>query len=486
MMSRVSRTGNVDTMLNDLFTDHTFTDVTIVCDDKVMIPAHKNILTSASTLMKELLEKEERCNTVVCTDVSVTEIKQLLQFIYLGEVSIKKSNLKSFIEMANGFGIQHKVFQGHDDMINPKNISPNSDKTKNEKHKKLECDQCDYKTNLKGNLKAHIEVKHDLIRVPCSLCDFWGSRQYIYQHMKNTHGRKFSLKKRKNRVRCDLCGKHFSRRDTLEKHLQDNHEGGPDKPESGHERELGQVKQESSTIIQSNIELDSEQVLSTFIQNNIELDSKQEFSAIIQSNIELNSEQETNTIIHNNIELDSEQETDTIIPNNIELNSQQETNTFIHNNIELNSEQETDTIIHNNIELNSQQETDTIIHNNIKLESEEDAGSFINNNIELDSERESSTIIPNNIEFDSQQTVTFSKSNIKSIEPTQFLSVDCITENNDYDLDSSNDSGKSPSKNSSKVLIGELFLKRISKKERNNCDLCDMKFKSKVLRNTHK
>ena len=95
MMSRVSRTGNVDT-INDLFTDHTFTDVTIVCDDKVMIPAHKNILTSASTLMKELLEKEERCNTVVCTDVSINEMKQLLQFIYLGNVSIKKSEFKSF------------------------------------------------------------------------------------------------------------------------------------------------------------------------------------------------------------------------------------------------------------------------------------------------------------------------------------------------------------------------------------------------------
>ena len=124
-MSQVPRSRNIDIMLADLFTDHTFTDVTIVCNDKVIIPAHKNILTSASPLMKQLLGEDLMCNTLVCTDISITEMKQLLQYIYLGKVSINKSQLKRFIDIANVFGIQHSGFREHDNKIHSTEVTPN-------------------------------------------------------------------------------------------------------------------------------------------------------------------------------------------------------------------------------------------------------------------------------------------------------------------------------------------------------------------------
>ena len=268
-MSQVSRSRKIDIMLNDLFTDHTFTDVTIVCKDKVMIPAHKNILTSASTLMKQLLEEDFMCNTVFCTDISLNEMKQLLQYIYLGQVSINKSQLKRFIEIADVFGIQHSGFQEHDNKIHSTEVTQNKNSgTTNQKQKKYKCDHCDYETKYSSALRTHNDIKHDLIKFPCSLCDYWGSRAAIYHHMKNIHGKKFSSKKLKNKEKfsCDHCGKDLSRRDKLQEHIHRKHARACNMPEAGplgEEETIASLQLEGDTINDhrsSDIKLDSKPV----------------------------------------------------------------------------------------------------------------------------------------------------------------------------------------------------------------------------------
>ena len=94
-MAMLTREENLSLTLHELFKDQNFTDVTIVCNDKVIIPAHRFILTTASSLMKQLLEQDVLCNTVFCTDISHIEMRLLLEYIFFGQVSMKKSDLKT-------------------------------------------------------------------------------------------------------------------------------------------------------------------------------------------------------------------------------------------------------------------------------------------------------------------------------------------------------------------------------------------------------
>ena len=375
-MSQEPRARNIDIMLADLFTDHTFTDVTIVCNDKVMIPAHKNILTSASPLMKQLLGEDLMCNTLVCTDISITEMKQLLQYIYLGKVSINKSQLKRFIDIANVFGIQHSGFREHDNLIHSVEISPskNSENT-NQKPKIYKCDHCDYETNFNSALRTHNNTKHDLIRFPCSLCDYWGSKSAIYQHMKNIHGTKFSSKKikNKNKFNCDHCGKDLSRRDKLQEHIQRKHARVCNMPESG---PTG----------------NEENICGTELEN-----VKQ----------------------------------------------------------------------------------DTIIHHSA--------------NIEPDDQRAETVSISSITPIEMKTT----DNSLESIESTQLFSVDNSRPERTKELNTLSESKNYPILHSSKDMIDKLFLglvnerkaatkARIRKTKNIKCNLCDMKFKSKALRNTHR
>ena len=48
----------------------------------------------------------------------------------------------------------------------------------------ISCDQCDYHTPFKDNLKKHKEAKHDGIKYPCDKCDYAATqKQRLMVHM---------------------------------------------------------------------------------------------------------------------------------------------------------------------------------------------------------------------------------------------------------------------------------------------------------------
>jgi len=52
----------------------------------------------------------------------------------------------------------------------------------------ISCDQCDYHTPFKGNLKKHKEAKHDGIKYPCDKCDYAATqKQSLMVHMRKMH-----------------------------------------------------------------------------------------------------------------------------------------------------------------------------------------------------------------------------------------------------------------------------------------------------------
>jgi hypothetical protein len=86
--------------------DLDFSDVTLVCGDE-HVEAHKVVLSSASSFFKNLLKKNRHPYPLIYfRGVMKDDIKSILDFIYLGEVSILEENLDSFLSLAKEFELR--------------------------------------------------------------------------------------------------------------------------------------------------------------------------------------------------------------------------------------------------------------------------------------------------------------------------------------------------------------------------------------------
>ena len=86
----------------DLFESKRFSDVTLVTEDQVQFDAHRIILAGASRVFNNLLSlATERSAIVFLNGVKSTELRDILRYIYLGEVSVRESrNVREFQKIA--------------------------------------------------------------------------------------------------------------------------------------------------------------------------------------------------------------------------------------------------------------------------------------------------------------------------------------------------------------------------------------------------
>ena len=100
-------TSNRTACLSDLLTRNVFVDVTLVFDDNDQVKAHKVILASASSFFQNLLEKNPHPNPMLYIRGMTKKLfVSLLDFIYLGEVSLPESDFDTFINMARDLKIK--------------------------------------------------------------------------------------------------------------------------------------------------------------------------------------------------------------------------------------------------------------------------------------------------------------------------------------------------------------------------------------------
>ena len=85
-----------------------FTDVTLVCKDDMLVRAHRVILASASSFFKAALlrKKVVRQRRLYLRGLTAVEIETALDFLYLGEVSVVKEEVTSFIKVAQDLGLR--------------------------------------------------------------------------------------------------------------------------------------------------------------------------------------------------------------------------------------------------------------------------------------------------------------------------------------------------------------------------------------------
>ena len=94
--------------LNELMISNNFTDVTLVCNDKIQLQAHRIILSSCSTFFKEIFTtvQGDYKPIIYLKGVKHEEMKSILQFIYTGEATFSQNRTNEFIRVATDLEIK--------------------------------------------------------------------------------------------------------------------------------------------------------------------------------------------------------------------------------------------------------------------------------------------------------------------------------------------------------------------------------------------
>ena len=227
-----------------LYETRQFSNVILVTDDHHHIPAHKFILSSSSKMFRKILDNlsEDQVNPlIILKGIKKDNLNAMLQYCYLGHVSLEKSHLEEFLFCIKEF----ELFSLQDDSSQKINtlddcVTPFVDvKTKVSNEKKLDtkhditddhvanipeekvyiCDICSHKAPTKQFLKDHFLALHkDMEPFRCKKrkCQYkCFSREKLDYHFKTKHPIVHE---------CELCKAVLSTGQALRLHMQGIHE----------------------------------------------------------------------------------------------------------------------------------------------------------------------------------------------------------------------------------------------------------------------
>ena len=254
-------TDHLRDMLKEMMTSNDFADVTLVCDDKKDIKAHRNILSACSPVFKNMLKIDQQSNhpVIYLRGIQHLQMEAILKFVYLGETSIHQDSLTEFIQTAKLLEIREfdksvEESRGLDQMIddrlddisiidetlvqdeNVRNI-PNGRKIGNQN-----------KAGIRGANYFRPKNIHDKTNMYCNVCDLTlASRVLFLRHCSTVHNIKFKGKGqqpldvsqesvilgdtatpnteqgyRRMPVHCKFCGIKFSNLSNMERHQRQN------------------------------------------------------------------------------------------------------------------------------------------------------------------------------------------------------------------------------------------------------------------------
>ena len=213
-----------------------FADVTLVSEDYIKFQAHKVVLSSASSVFRNLFE-EVHSEIYLC-GVNGHEIESLLQFVYLGRTELSSQRFNEFMDLAKCLGINMDSMletlktpqivtnlmikakqtimtecptkksgntKEAQKVVNKPPKSGNSSNsrmgiphqtnssaknlnTENIKEEIYRCKDCDFTSLKRFKLKFHIEAKHDGVKYTCNECEYSSINKHtVIAHKKSKH-----------------------------------------------------------------------------------------------------------------------------------------------------------------------------------------------------------------------------------------------------------------------------------------------------------
>ena len=238
--------------ISDVFTENSYSDVTLVSDDLKPFQAHKCVLSACSPVLKDLLLENPHPHPLIyLRGVKQQELQSILQFIYLGEGRFYEGNMDKFMEAVKDLQIKQLTecfmtagnpFLNRDKYANGQNILTNiDDEHENDtEHDNVEeiqkqnirayntggescsqlykCEECGAMFKSKMGLMYHTRTKHEGIIYSCNRCEYQATQQSnLKGHQESKHeGVRYS---------CNQCEYQATTRSTLKRHQQSKHEG---------------------------------------------------------------------------------------------------------------------------------------------------------------------------------------------------------------------------------------------------------------------
>ena len=220
--------SNVAKSFRNLRNSSDFTDVTLVGDDQKLVYAHKVVLSSCSSFFNNILRQISNTNPLLCIyGLDSSDIYNVLDYIYNGEVQIHQEKLDSFLKVAQRLQLEGLL---ESELENVENKVEERIKIDNEEELyNFEDDAKTMKNNhvlnsanpvIKSNDDLGIEVEKYLLKTQngyqCDICKYIPPEKYLINqtfmkgHIENhLEGLSFN---------CNNCQKTFSKRATLRKH----------------------------------------------------------------------------------------------------------------------------------------------------------------------------------------------------------------------------------------------------------------------------
>ena len=255
-------------VLKDIKTHKSFTDVTLITDDKKQIKAHRSILSSYSSVFKELFQINTNNNhpVIYLSGIEHSEIETILQLIYVGQAKFSAERVDELLLVAKTFDIQlveRSVVEDstvhseltkdklpikveipiHQDHVDIK-LDTNMKTIFSVKHKKFQCQQCDTFFTRNSSLTYHIQSKHEGAKYVCNQCDKqYTAQDNLTRHILSIHenskygcnqcDKQYSKQSEltihkfshKGQFVCNQCDKQFTLQSSLTAHIQSAHKG---------------------------------------------------------------------------------------------------------------------------------------------------------------------------------------------------------------------------------------------------------------------
>ena len=94
-------------MLHEMMKSKELTDVTLVCDDKIQLKAHKIVLSACSSVFKSIInDLPQNSSVIYLRGIQHQEMESILEFIYLGAATFSVERMGEFLEVAKDLEIK--------------------------------------------------------------------------------------------------------------------------------------------------------------------------------------------------------------------------------------------------------------------------------------------------------------------------------------------------------------------------------------------
>jgi len=242
-------------VFTELWLDTDLSDVTLATEDEGQLTAHKVILAACSPFFKRLLTKNVNPHPLIyLMGVKMTQLQQLLSYIYLGKCDLTREQLPDFMATGKQLEIEglHRDLEGIYSQSKTEGISGDFEESKecfslkgNEifemsakeslesqqdtNQVEQDCEDFQSKDTREGpgkNPKLNetvlsseiVAFKHSSKAIKCKQCDYQTSNgAHLRQHQQNVHeGMKYS---------CTNCDYKSGDKSSLKRHIEVKHSG---------------------------------------------------------------------------------------------------------------------------------------------------------------------------------------------------------------------------------------------------------------------